>query len=321
LIEKLFSTSHGKYSFCGRKKHKTCSNRYFSFIFIITILTLSCSRDNIVDSISGEWVSDIPFVINHVDLEISHDNRIFESTNFLVFSDASSDEVKKEFARKAEKSFSELLTAFNTKHPTQIGIKDQSTKITIYTNKNRSLNQLAFPYGFILYGEDSKDFSLWPVEMKKRYYNQVKHEMVHVVQFLLGVLPNWSDRSKETDKWFNEGLAEYLSGGFFIPISTKAELENWRRGTGHNNPISIHQWSDLPISISDVGQYYPMFGLAVKYLLDKNGLDKSLKDVKDMLLVLAQNNITFAEAFENHFEISLNEFESAFFERISNYLN
>jgi hypothetical protein len=112
-----------------------------------------------------------------------------------VFSDASSDDVKIEFARKAETSFKEILDVFDIKNAAELGIKDQSSKITIYTNKSSSYNQLAFPYGFILYGEDSENMRNWPQEMKNRYNNEIKHEMVHVVQFLLGVLPNWSDRS------------------------------------------------------------------------------------------------------------------------------
>ena len=290
-------------------------------IVIITLLLLSCDCERLTNSVSGEWVSDIPFIINHVNLELSHDNRIFESSNFLIFSDESSDEVKIEFARNAENALEEILDAFDIKNAAELGIKNQDTKITIYTNKNSSYIQLAFPYGFILYGEDSKVVANWPQEMRDRYYNEIKHEMVHVVQFLIGVLPNLTDRSKETDKWFNEGLAEYISDGFFIPIKTKSELDKWIRQNGEICPISIHQWSDLPIIQSDVGQYYPMFGLAVKYLLDNNGLGKSLIDVREMLSAMSQNNSTFAEEFENYFGISLQEFEASFFDRINNYFN
>lgn len=266
-------------------------------------------------------MSDIPFILNHVDLEIPHDNRIYETAHFLVFSDASSDDIKIDFANKAERALFEVLSAFDIKNPAAIGIRDTKSKITIYTRKEPGPSQLAFPYGFLLYGQDSETFLNWPAAMKPRFYKQIKHETVHVVQFLLGVLPNPQHREQEPDRWFNEGLAEYISGGFFIPITTQTEFDAWRKSPDHINPVSIHQWSDLPIPSSRVGEYYPMFGLAVKYLLDKKGLGKSLADVKQMFNAMATEQLDFATAFELHFGMSLAEYEQSFFDRLDNFWN
>ena len=289
-------------------------------IFIAALLLMGCSEDWITNSSDTEWISDIPFVIQHVGMQIPHDNRILETDHFLVFSDASSDAMKREYARKAERALCEVLHAFRIANPAELGIHDQSSKITIYTNKEMARNQIAFPYGFLLYGEDSEYVGRWSSPMKARYYNQVKHEMVHVVQFLHGVLPNTIDRENEPDRWFNEGLAECISGGFFIPIETLSEVTQWRRQPGHINPMSIHEWSDLPIAASQVGEYYPMFGLALRYILDQDGLGKSMLDVRRMFATLAANQTTFAEAFEMHFGLSLAEFESSFFVRIEKYM-
>ena len=70
-----------------------------------------------------------------------------------------------------------------------------------------------------------------------------------------------------------------------------------------------------------VGEYYPLFHLAVKYLLDDRGMGKNLSDVKNMFSLLAENETDFSEAFEIHMGISLSEFKESFFERMSTYLN
>ncbi|MBN2416536.1 hypothetical protein JXO52_11880 [bacterium] len=285
---------------------------------LLLLLILECSTDNPY-AIDGEWVSDIPFIINHVGLHYAHDNRIFESDHFLTFSDAGSDAVKKRFAGYAERAFAEILDDFHIPSASSLGITGQSTKMTIYTNKQSGMIQLAFPYGFILDGEDSQTYANWPEEMKPRYYKQLKHETMHVVQFLLGVLPN-ADNDYEPDKWFNEGLAETMSGGFFIPITSRAEFDSWKSRCGSVNPVSIHQWSDLTIPANEVGAFYPAFGLAVRYLVHKDGLGKRYTDIKHMFQELAMLEITFPEAFEKYMGITLEEYENTFFERMDNFL-
>lgn len=296
--------------------------RYHNYLLAMSVSTLllwSCSGKNPLE-VEGHWVSDIPFVINHVGLQYGHDNRIFESDHFLTFSDASSDEIKKRFASYAERAFAEILADFHISSASSLGITDQSTKMTIYTNKESGIIQLAFPYGFILDSEDSNTYANWPEEMKKRYYKQLKHETMHVVQFLLGVLPN-SDNSYEPDKWFNEGLAETVSGGFFIPITSKADFLSWKSRYGNVNPVSIHQWSDLTIPANEVGAWYPAFGLAVRYLVDKDGLNKNYTDIKHMFQELATLEITFPAAFEKYMGITLEEYENTFFERMDDFLD
>ena len=301
--------------------------RYFRFYIFLCIISvvwiLNCSSEKNLMGVSGDWVSDIPFELNYVNLRIPHDNRIFETDHFLVFSDASSDDVKIEFARKAEWALDEVLNAFNIENASTLGvrIRDQNSKITIYSMKIPTHTQLSFPYGFLLYGEDSEIVQKWPKELQPRYYNEVKHEIVHVVQFLLGVLPDPENRENEPDRWFNEGLAEYVSDGFFVPIMTKSDYVTWKYGDGHINPISIHQWGNLPVPASRVSEYYPMFGLAVKYLLDENGMGRSLEDVVNMFLYMTDNHIPFSQAFEQYMGLGLDEYEKTFFNRLDEYFN
>jgi len=56
------------------------------------------------DQNSDKWVSNIPFCYNSLSDSLPHDNRIYESANFLTFSDGSSDEVKKQYSGMAEGS-------------------------------------------------------------------------------------------------------------------------------------------------------------------------------------------------------------------------
>jgi len=284
----------------------------------MVFLLLACSSDTVFNIVDGEWVSDIPFVIGHVDQEIAHDNRIFESDHFLVFSDASGDRVKKRFASYAEQALEELMDDFGIRRAADLGIVDQGSKLTLYTNKATALAQMAFPYGFILWGEDSDNFARWPKEMQDRFHREIKHETTHVLQFLFGVLPN-KNNDLEPDKWFNEGLAEYASGGFFIPIKTKASMTIWKSNHRAVVPVAIHQWSDLPISSDEVGDYYPMFGLAVRYLLSKKGMGRSLKDVKAMFLDMAQNSRPFSDAFQLHMGLSLADYEATFWQRMESF--
>jgi len=285
---------------------------------LLAAVFFGCELDIFSTGESGRWISDRPFILNHTGQEIPHDNRIFESSHVLVYSDASSDSYKKRFSGLTEKALSELMADFNIASPLELGIVDTDTKLTVYTNKASALMQMAFPYGFVLWGEDSEYVQNWPQNMKSRYYNQIKHETTHVVQFMLGVLPQ-EDRSLEPDRWFNEGLAEYASGGFFIPITSSEQMNLWKKENNSVVPVSIHQWSDLPVAPYDVGIYYPMFHLAVSYLVHPRGMNRSLPDIKKMFLDMAAAQKPFSEAFEEHMGISLQEYEETFWERMDEF--
>jgi hypothetical protein len=77
---------------------------------------------------------------------------------------------------------------------------------------------------------------------------------------------------------------------------------------------------DYP-DIDGVGYYYyyPMFQLAVEYLVDINGHGKSFNDLKNLLLDVSVG-VPFPIAFNNRFEISLAEYERQFFDLMNDYL-
>ena len=281
-------------------------------------LIVGCHRhQNPTSSEDSQWISGIPFIINNDTL--SHDNRIYESQHFLTFSDGSSDDVKRQYSRMAEESFSELLQAFEITSSTELGITGRQSKITIYSDRCLNHTPMAFAYGFIIGALDSPVYHSWPDWQRERYRNTVKHETMHVLQFFLGLTYERLDLAERPETWFTEGIAEYVSGGAAIPVTDLDQVTEWQTDEDHINPISIHSWSDFPVSDARTGEYYPMFGLAVEYLLDERGQGKTLLDVKRMFEDLSRGGCFFTEAFEAHMGISVPYYESYFFSLITDY--
>ena len=287
---------------------------YSSTILFILILT-GCNRDfNPISVYDGQWISDIPFTFSMLGIEhtIPHDNRIYESTNFLIFSDASSDDVKKKISKMAETSFKELKQAFNISSSAELGIIDQQSKIKIYANRNRTNDQQFFACGFIIYSLDSPR-----TVPELNYYRLVKHELMHVFQHLLGLGLDGYDDWPEV--WFSEGMAEFMCGGVFSTITTHDQVNNWLAAEDHINPINISRFQDYPVSLIRIAEYYPMFELAVRYLLDEKGQGKTLSDVK-LLYEALKNGDSFNDAFESNMGISLDYYKLHFFELIREFL-
>ena len=62
-----------------------------------------------------------------------------------------------------------------------------------------------------------------------------------------------------------------------------------------------------------------MAQLAVEYLLDPDGLGRSPKDLAAVMVDMG-NNVSFAEAFENHIGFSQSDYETQFFALMDTYL-
>lgn len=276
-----------------------------------------------------QWISGIPFLIENE--KIKHDDHILETDNFLTFSDASSDEIKIIYSQMAEGAFAEIKQAFEIQSSEELGIfsDNRSTKITIFSDRYLNHSNMAFPIGFLLIALDSPSASSWfggdQSQLRAWYQRNVKHETMHVMQWLFGLDWNsrwpWLQRWGRTwpEFWFSEGIAEYISGGVFSPIETIDQVNAWRENPQHINPISIHRSTDAPVPDSQIGEYYPMFGLAVRYLLDENGLGKTFIDVKKMYLDM-RKTVSFRVSFEKFMGISVNYYEAHFFELIADFL-
>jgi len=92
-----------------------------------------------------------------------------------------------------------------------------------------------------------------------------------------------------------------------------------RQQAEHVNPISLVRSTDAPVPDSRIGEYYPMFGLAVRYLLDEDGLGRSVLDVKELYLDM-QTTVDFRDSFERVMGLSVEDYEDQFYELVAEIL-
>jgi hypothetical protein len=145
----------------------------------------------------------------------------------------------------------------------------------------------------------------------------LKHELTHVFQFTLTNCPSNQACPTWLDVWFREGQAVVTGGGFRRP--TLQELNNWRVGPDHINPISISRWTDFP-NEDRGGEYYPIFALAYAWLVDaEEGHGATIQDMKDMFQFMAEGD-SFHGAFERALGISVAYVEENFFPLMEGYL-
>ncbi len=296
----------------------------------LIFLNIACSspETDAIDNICGQelcypgpfhppWISaydnDLEF-IDQYHRKLPCDNKVLETENVITFSDASSEEVKIEYARMTEESLAEIMAVFEVSDTQALGIIDLHSKFRIYSDRYYHYDQAALPNGFLLSSLDSPiwgdrpetdpDFFPW-------FRREVKHETTHVVQYCLGGV------YRQTHFWFTEGVAEHISGGAYTPISCWEEVEEWRKDPHHINPIAIQKREASPTK--NVGEYYPLFGLAVRWLVDKRGGNRSFLDIKALFADIG-NGSKFALAFEDHLGLTLEYYEAHFWELMETFL-
>jgi hypothetical protein len=173
--------------------------------------------------------------------------------------------------------------------------------------------QSAKEFGFILWALDNPRYQEVKddPEFLARYAQIVKHEMTHVVQFYLG------GRFYSVDCWFTEGVAEWASD--YLIVQTWEQVEEWRRAPDHQlHPLAVQYREQLVDSIR--GEYYPIWGLAVQYLMDPGGLGKTALEVRAVFQDVGRG-VLFEETFENHMGMSLQYYENNFYNLIKEYLS
>ncbi len=252
---------------------------------------------------------------------LSHDNRVYESANFLIFSDASDDWAKIRLSEIAEQVFTQLKQIFAVPNSDVLGIVDRDSKMTIYSGRHVTPMGFALRYGYLVPALDSPhlDQDRNGLLIEENYYSYILHESTHVMQFLLlGEAPLGAGSAVAV--WFTEGIAEYISGGrpdtIFDPITSLAEFQQWFSPDEHVNPISIHFWHDFPVADNRTAEYYPMFGVAFRYLIE--GLGKTYLDVKSMYRDIASSR-NFRESFEKYMGISVVYFEENFYDLLYDF--
>jgi hypothetical protein len=255
----------------------------------------------------GSWTTHTPY-------HWTHDGKPLTGDNCIVYSDAAKDDSKLFIKEKAESAFSDLKVLLRIDDNNIFVFPSGKNKLDFYANRFNLEYQGGFAYygGALVISPDSPMYR--PLE--GWCANEVKHEMMHEIEYLIEARPP----SLLTDVWFREGLAEFYAGNSTITDINK--LNSWLAARinlpGAGNPIKIHSWNDFPLQVQQTKsqcQWYPMFELAVRYILDKNGYGKSMTDIKNLFLDLRSTN-SFSHSFERMTGTTLENYENDFFNLI-----
>lgn len=292
---------------------------FITTVFIFCESTTNPSNPQQSGNLPGfvpQWTRNIPLTDQRVS-DYEHDNRIYETMHFLVYSDEANDSTKIQFAELAEEAYTELKPFFHipTNYNFDILMNDPYTKIQIICNKSDPRSQRSFVYGFMLYTLDSP----YNFATTENFYREVKHELTHVFQMYL----DGSSRHYPNG-WFREGLAEYAAdGGFFPPVNSLSQFKSLQYLLdGHRiHPLKI-RWSQL---VGQPGELhaaaYAMSGLAIRYLLDPLGYGKSILDIRRLFSLLKDDGHPFESAFQECMGISVKDYENNFYDLMNGYLN
>jgi hypothetical protein len=110
-----------------------------------------------------------------------------------------------------------------------------------------------------------------------------------------------------------------VSGGSYYTVESVSQVSEWKRDENHVNPVTIRMLGvDVPAG-ENPGRYYPMFGLAVEYLLDAKGRGRTLLDVKNMLTDMGRG-ASFSSAFQTYMGISVDAYRAQFYDLIEGFL-
>jgi hypothetical protein len=257
--------------------------------------------EGLVDS--GSW---------YVRAEWPHDGNPFESTNFVVYSDAASIEARHEVATVAEAVWAELLDELAIE-PSMLLYPEGQDKVDIYAYHDydpQDWGGWAYYGGLLVWSPDHPDRQ----SGNNRLPPVVKHELVHVIQWLIT-----GGQSRPVDTWFIEGLPLALASDARFSIRGLDQLNRLTAEYGTISPIAVKSYSQ--ITSPDAGEhfYYPMFQLAVEYLMDDEGNGGSPPDMRDVLVDVAEGT-SFEAAFEDRTSLRFDDFENEFFGLMDAYL-
>ncbi len=254
-----------------------------------------------------------------------HDGHPYETAHFVVYSDGAGQEARERLGTLAEEVWGEIIDEMGLDPATMFTFPAGQDKIDLYANRSHVIEgggARAYYAGVIIASFDNEIGE--PTSTATVRIN-LKHELVHVAEALLkgrfvGDVPVGDPRRMPV--WFSEGTAEAVSGGSTGGAPrTLDQVDELIAQYGRINPIS---WQvDIPFSDLAPGAYsnyyYPMAQLAVEYLLDPRGMDKTPADLAAVMRDMG-DDVPFAEAFERHMGISQADYETRFFALMDAYL-
>jgi len=248
-----------------------------------------------------------------------HDGDPYESEHFIVCSDAASLDARVQVATIGEELLASLRQDFDIGSDTLFRFPAGQSKIHIYAYKDHyepDWGGRAYYGGVMIYSLDNPRRASAGNTQLQVYRGVVKHELMHAIQFLL----QGSDDPNLADAWLTEGIAEYVSGGTAGgSIHDLARLDSLIDKYGALNPIAMHQYHYPDVELIAYNYYYPMFELAVTYLVDPSGAGGAKSSIRDIFLDVGKG-IPFPTAFEDRLGIGLAEYEDQFFDRIRAFL-
>lgn len=242
-----------------------------------------------------------------------HDGNPIESKTFIVYSDAADLEARRKVADVAEDTWAELLGELGI-GPEMLTYPEGQDKLHIYAFQDynpKDWEARAYHGGLLMWSPDHEQ----QLTARTRFAPVIKHELVHVLQWLLAG-PN----SPPLEAWFTEGLPEAITGGTAGgAIRARDRLDHLTADYGLISPISVESYAE--ITSADAGErfYYPMFQLAVEYLIAEDGYGRSWTDMRDVMIDVGEGE-SFESAFEAGTGVGLDGFETEFFSLMSGYL-
>lgn len=259
--------------------------------------------------------------------DFGHDGQPYQSDNFVVYSGFSSQEERQYVAEVLEGRFVDLKTSLGISSHDDFEYPSEDQHIDVLTLRYQGTDAFwtgqSYRYGLIVHAPDSPRY-IEEGYTRSLYTQLLTHELMHVIEYLLiGTEGTYYD----TEKWFHEGVAIYLAGPPPNQVRYTSQVEAWRLEMGDlaggGNPVSVETWADFPQEIVDdatqIGRYYLFFELAFRYLVDPEGHGKTLSDVRNMYLDIREG-LSFEETFENRMGMSVDYYETNFFDYIVEYL-
>ena len=292
-------------------------------VFLV-LLVSACSESSTTSGTSqpGEMVDGGSWYVRY---QWPHDGKPYESEHLVVYSDTSSQEARKAVADLGERLLAETIAEMGISADELFRFPTDRDKIEIYAFKDQPKQDWggkAYYGGLLIHAIDHEGW-VGPTQPDK-YGMTLKHELVHVVESLLK--GRGSERGPWVAVWFSEGLAETMSGGAASRgINALDHLDSLTAEFGSLNPVSYQSDPQVCIVIDAdclkaYSEYhYPMWYLAVEYLLDEDGLARTPGDAAAVFVDMAEGT-TFPTAFDDHMGITLAEYEEQFFVRIADYL-